>query len=104
MSTLSAFRSVARIATIASVVGVLSSPVFADDANRSYVLRDLGKSASGAEDLWSHAQSAQSARAQHSGAPRRRPQFQPTESGVNSPLPFAPLRRIGYTRRSGERA
>ena len=89
MSALSAFRSVAYIATIASVVGVLSAPVFANDVNTASALRELGNASQSAEALSSNAQSGRTARAQHPGASQQSTQRgHSSENVVNSSRPF----------------
>jgi hypothetical protein len=87
MSAFSAFRSAAYIATIASVVGVLNTPVLANDANTASVVREIGNASRGAEAFSINAQSAQTARAQVRGGSQR-PTQQVPQGVVNSSRSF----------------
>jgi hypothetical protein len=96
MSTLSALRSVAHIAAIASVVGVLSAPAFAGDANRASVLRELGRASEGVNAVGNNAQSDWTARAQYSGVSQRSTQrAHAPDSVVNVSRSFDPG-RLGH--------
>ena len=87
MSAFSALRSAAYIATIASVIGVMSAPAFANDANTGSVVRELGNASISAQAFSSNAQSARTARAQVRTTSQR-PAQQVRDSVVNASRPF----------------
>ena len=99
MSILSSSLTAKTFALIASITGALVAPAFADDANNSAVLREIGKSTSqGALTPVPDALSVETARAQRSSLYRGQRPAQDTRRGlrtleVNPPFDFE---RIGH--------
>ena len=95
MSTLS--LNAKRFALIASITGVLVAPAFADDANRSAVLRGIGAS-QGTQTPGPNARSVETARAQHPSLYRGQRPAQDTRRGLRTPEVNPPFdfERLGH--------
>jgi len=86
MSTLSSSLTAKGFALIASITGALVAPAFADDANISAVLREIGKSASqGAQTQGPNALSAETARAERPSLYRGQRPAQDTRRVLRTP-------------------
>ena len=99
MSTLSSSLTAKKFALIASITGALVAPAFADDANRSAVLREIGKSASqGAQTPGPNALSVETARAQHPSLYRGQRPAQDTRRVLRTPEVNPPFdfERLGH--------
>jgi hypothetical protein len=96
MSTRSTLLSAAYIAAIASVIGVLGAPAFANDAATGSVLRDLGNAPGTAQAFRSGDQSAAAARAQYLDGSQRSTQRVRSSDIVVNASPSFDSGRLGH--------